>query len=211
MCVTTWFVAAIYDRRTRFFKAFGAPRKSGAGSERRYNAKSELSPRLLSLGEGLLALFFNTDLQCTQELSVLVREAKLGIVALLRRQFLAVYEVAFAPFIKSDGNFQYQEEIITCRPDSPHDLGNPVRFEKGIIDGASQFLNQALEIVVEVQKSPGIWKLVQQRELYDSPRRIVKVKGLEDARQESHRNFLRRAEHGLRGYPSSDGQRDANT
>ncbi len=75
---------------------------------------------------GLLALFFNTDLEGTQELCVLISEMEFGIVALVRRQFLAVHQVGFASFVEADRDFQDQKQVIARGADPPHDVSNPV-------------------------------------------------------------------------------------
>jgi len=90
----------------------------------------------------------------------LVGEPKLAIVELLGRQLLPVYQIGFASPIETDGDFQHQEQIVAGGPDSRHDLRDSIRFGERIIDGASQFFDQPLEVVVEVQESPESVRLV---------------------------------------------------
>ena len=47
-------VAAVCDRRSLFFKCFGAPRPAGAGSERRTNSKTEVVTQTLRFFGSLL-------------------------------------------------------------------------------------------------------------------------------------------------------------
>lgn len=75
---------------------------------------------------GLLALFFNTDLEGAQELGVLISEMELSIVALVRRQFLAVHQVGLASLVKADRDFKNQKQIIARRPDPPHHVSNSI-------------------------------------------------------------------------------------
>jgi hypothetical protein len=102
--------------------------------------------------EGLLAFFLHGDLELAEEFGILVGQMELGTVPLFGRQFLPVHKIGLTPLVEPDRDFEDQEEVVTCRPDTPHDLGNPIGVGEGLVDSASQFLNQAFKIVIEVQK-----------------------------------------------------------
>lgn len=99
----------------------------------------------------LLAFFLNRDFELAKELGILIGEVELGIMPLLGRQFLAVHKVGFAPLVKTDRNFEDQKEVVPRRADAPHYFCNSIGVGKGLVDCASQFLDQPFKIVVEVQ------------------------------------------------------------
>ena len=109
----------------------------------------------------LQVLVVNADPQRTKKLGVLVGETELlgvGCAAARTIQLLAVNQVFFVALVEADGDFQHQKQIIAGGADATHHLRNPFGVGKRFVDRLPQFLNQPLEVVVEVQKPPSfLW------------------------------------------------------
>jgi len=102
---------------------------------------------------------FHADSQSAKKLGILVGEAELlglGWAASRTGQLLAVYQVAFVAFVEAYGDFEHQEEVITGGADATHHIGNPFGIRKRFVDRLTEFLDQPLKVIVEVQKPPGL-------------------------------------------------------
>jgi len=97
--------------------------------------------------------FFDADLQRAKELRVLVSEPEFGIGAGFGIQLLAM-NTYFATFVETDGDFQDEKEVVTGASNSGHHVSDFFGVRKRLIDGVAQFLDQAFEVVIELQDSP---------------------------------------------------------
>jgi len=68
-------------------------------------------------------------------------------------ELLAV-DAHFAAFVKADGDFQDEKEVVTGASNSGHHVSDFFGVRKRLIDGITQFLDQAFEVVIELQDSP---------------------------------------------------------
>ena len=98
-----------------------------------------------------------------------------GVDARIGVQFMAMHHIHFATLIESDRDFQHEEQVITRSADARHDLRDPVRIGKGFVDRVAQLFDQAFEIIVQLQGSPGRSRLTAKM-ILGLRREDVKVK-----------------------------------
>ena len=111
------------------------------------------SPKTLRLGQqasNLAGFFLDADLQCPEELSVLVGEVEFGDMVNIVVDLLAVHHFGFTAPIEADGHFQHQEKVVAGRPDAPDDIRDLLGVRNRLVDRAAQFLDQAFEVIVKV-------------------------------------------------------------
>jgi len=125
---------------------------SGAGPVGQGGRGDEMPEGRIPLG---LEVFIHVDFQGAEELRVLRGQPELGIGPPFGVQFLAMHQVNLATLVEADGNFENQEEVIAGVADARHDLGDSFGIGQGLVNGVAQFLDQAFEILVELQGSPG--------------------------------------------------------
>ena len=120
-------------------------------------------------------LVFDSDSERPQKLSILRGQLENGLLAQVGIELLAVDEISFAPFVESDRHFQDQEKVISRSTDAAHNVRNLVRFRQGLVDRVTQFFDQTLEVIVQIQGAPYLPLAL----FYDSSQKRVKVQSFE--------------------------------
>jgi len=102
----------------------------------------------LSKQELGLEVFVHDNFQGAKELSVLGGKAKFGVSQSIGINLLAMHNIHFTTFVKANGYFQDEEEVVAGTSYARHDLGDPLRLREGFVDRVAQFFDQAFEIIV---------------------------------------------------------------
>jgi len=103
----------------------------------------------------LLAIVLNYDFQRSEKLGILWRQAQCGIAGIVfGRYFLMMHSAGFSLLVETDRNFEDKKKVVACCPNPSHHLRNCVGIGERLVNSLAQFLDQALEIVVQLQKSP---------------------------------------------------------
>ena len=102
-----------------------------------------------------LKVFIHDDFQSAEELGVLCGEVKFRISPALGVELMAMHQACLAAFIKADGDFQNEEEVVAGVADARHDVSDPLGIGEGLVDGVAQLFDQAFKLVVQFQGSPG--------------------------------------------------------
>ena len=104
---------------------------------------------------GLFVLFLDYDSERSQKPGVLTGKEEIRLVGIdFRWQALAVGGAFFALPVKANRDFQNQEKVVSGGPDAAHNLRNIGRVRQRFVNCLTKFLDQGLEVVVELQKAP---------------------------------------------------------